>query len=554
MYKSVTFEALTIDLSCVQSEYYDILNSPSRPGQWVTSFTFQSFRAEENYTANITETRLYHLMMFTPHVKVVQFDLIEYVTAEDWDYFYKVLKTANVWKLRCLPDDWNLYGVNSQADLKTVYSTYIKCTQHLKHSLRSVRLIKQPIPTNIGPSFIHELVTLTSLHITEGYLKTMSDLDILLQYTPQLEELSVDFTNTRFNTDQKDDKTILNGVYPSIRILTFHDYVFQTDNQVCVFNNNFTGLRRLHITCFQNKLSLNPEITDNFFMVLASLSSYHIHFSGNTIDISDFIIKNCRQKLHVSVNNNNYVDEDAITISKTQRVSRTMINYKFHHDYSNARHILSNLGPNVQQFELGNSGEEVTQEILGTVFSSHQKNIHALVFQRLKFKKFDRTDSLYTSCIQSITFNNCQIYGQFLEMLSAQFTKLSKVRFKGYRLIKRPKYFWADINMPSTDFHTLCISYAFPPYVYLETMGKFAWYNGDYVVPKTLCASSLVSITYAKKGTTKYYYTRNKAKQVLVETAEPQFYLLLEKNPDVVFIKITVKSIRRLLIKPAVAH
>ncbi|KAI7895555.1 uncharacterized protein EV154DRAFT_495298, partial [Mucor mucedo] len=494
---------------------------------------------------DVTQSNLYRLMMYTPHVEEVKFNYIEDVKEKDWAYFYKVLKTADVWKLRYLQNDWDSCRVDSQIDLPVVYSIYLKCAQHLKSSLASMRLIEKYMPTNIGVSFLHELVALSSLHINRGFLKNVNDLDIILQYTPQLEELNVDFSITRFNYDHPSDRPILNEVYPNMKILTFHDYVFQTDNQVCIFHNNFTGLRKLQITCAQNELSLKPETTENFFIMLASLSAYHIRFKENAIDMSDFINENCRQDMHAFVHGKSGVDRDAIIISKTERIPEAMVKY----DYSTARHILSRLGPHVQQIQLVFLESGYTKHLLERLFSTQYITINALVCQGLDLYWLTEADLLYTSYIQSLTFHDCKFSEESLQVLSAGFTQLDTVHFKSCRF----GYSWINITMPSTDIHTLCISYNLPFCVtFVNNLNELRWrslYNDMMENPHTF---PLVSIKLTDEGITRYYYTRGEDKPVAVETSETQFQLLAKMVPRKDFFKIinvSVRSIQKLSLK-----
>ncbi|KAI7895570.1 uncharacterized protein EV154DRAFT_495342 [Mucor mucedo] len=545
MHLSVVFKAPSISLGCKRSKYNSIMNSPFFPGQWTTSVNLSSFEAETEHNNDVTQSNLYRFMMYTPNVEEVKFDFIEKIKEKDWAYFYKVLKTANVWKLHRLQDDWDLFNVNKRIDVTAVYSIYLKCAQHLKRSLVSTRLIEKYMPTNFGVSFLHELVALSSLHITRGFLKNVNDLDIILQYSPQLEELNVDFSNTRFDSDHPSDRPILNEVYPNMKVLTFHDYVFQTDNQVCIFHNNFTGLRKLQITCAQNKLNLKPETTEDFFIMLASLSTYHIRFNKYAIVISDFINENCRQDMHAFVHDKSGEDRNAIIISKTERIPEAMVKY----DYSTAIHILSRLGPHVQKIQLVCLENGYTEHLLERLFSTQCITINAIVCQGLDLHRLTEADLLYTSYIQSLTFYDCEFSEKFLKVLSAGFTQLDTVHFKSCYF----KYSWINVTMPSTDIHTLCISYNLPFCVtFVDNLNELRWRNLNNGMMENPHTFPLVSITLTDEGITRYYYTRGEDKPVAVETSETQFQLLAEMVPEKDFFKIiniSVRSIQKLSLK-----
>ncbi|KAI7895571.1 uncharacterized protein EV154DRAFT_495344 [Mucor mucedo] len=287
--------------------------------------------------------------------------------------------------------------------------------------------------------------------------------------------------------------------------------------------------------------------------MLASLLNFHIRFSGNAIDISDFINESCRQEIHAFVHGKSYVNEDTITICKTKLILKTMVKYEFHPDYSTARHILSRLGPYVQQFELVYLEKEIIQDILEALFSTQHRNINALVFHGLKFKKFTKANLFYTSYIPSITFHDCKFSRQSLQVLSTRFTKLDTVHFKGCRFDKYFDYPWVNIIMPLTDIHTLCISYHVPfSATARENMNELRWHNDGYEMIENPRTFPLVSITLTEEGITRYYYTRDEENPVVVETSETQFHLLAKMVPTRAFfkvIKISVKSIQILSLK-----
>ncbi|KAI7895523.1 uncharacterized protein EV154DRAFT_495174 [Mucor mucedo] len=528
MFLSITFTAPFIRLSCDRSKYHDIVNSPFRPGQWTTSITFRFFKAERD---TITQGKLYRLMKCTPHVEQINFNQIEIVDEQDWNYFYEVLKLAGVWKLRCLPDDWKLESVDNRVDMKSVYSAYLKCAQHLRDSLGSLRLIKEMMPTNTDLSFVNGFTALT----------------------PHLEELEVDFKDTSFDSDDY-KKTILNVKYPSIKILTFHNFVFETDNQVSMIYTHFTGLKKLSLACSKNKLVLKPETSRAFFSMLSSLLNYNILFRRNTIDVAKFINEYCQQEMHATAYGS-YIYDDSILVSKTKSVPKTMIKYKFYTegntDHYAAKRILSDLGPSIQQVELLDLEDETIQEYLKALFSIQHKTLHSIVFNALTFETLVLTGGLYyTSYLQCIMFDKCTFSKQALQALSGVFTNIDSIHFKGCHFDESFDRSWVNIIMPKTEIHNLCISYNVPFSASYNDENETLYDDEEKIEHPRIFP--LVSITLTGEGVTRYYYTRDENVPVVIQTTELQFYLLADEHRYLPFIRVVnvqVKSIGELSLK-----
>ncbi|KAI7895556.1 uncharacterized protein EV154DRAFT_477354 [Mucor mucedo] len=540
IYLSLVYTAPVIDLDSEPSEFYGITDSPFRPGQYTTSITFRSFSPEPE----CTQSRLYRLMMHTPHVKEVKFHKIKNVKAQGWEYFYTVLKTANAWKLHCLPDDWKLKAVNDKADRTLIYSTYLECAQHLKHSINSLRLMKKMMPTNMDLSFLNVLTALRSLNITKGYLKSVYDLDLLLQHVPMLEELEVDFKKTSFISDHNNGGIILTREYPSIKTLNFRSFVFQTDQQACIFYANFTGLKKLYIAGVQNELTLKPETAKKFFTMLLSLLDYDFKLRGAFIDKFDFINANYLQETHASVYNHKK-KTDAVDIQKSKDFPDGMINYYFTDDRAVATHVLLRLGPYIQRIQFNNVDNKNIQHYLEVIFSNKHKNLHTIVFNSLAFLQLSKANFFFTSGIQTILFDNCKLSEYALKELSLHFTNLKVVNFKDSASDESFDNRRINIILPNTDIQQLSVTCSNPLLNLIYTIYPGSW------DPRML---PFVSVTLTDEGVTRYYYTRDERVPEIVETTKKHFKLVekgtLEGYVDLTTIVIIhVKSIRELTLK-----
>ncbi|KAG2209480.1 hypothetical protein INT47_008323 [Mucor saturninus] len=532
MYLPLAYISPVIHLNAKRSKFYGIVYSPFSPGQLTTSITFRFFKEDKRYTKKVTRGKLYRLMMCTPHVEEVKFSVIENVKKKSWDYFYKVLKAANTWKLRHLPDDWELEYLDDKADMALIYSTYLECAQHLRHSLNSLRLMKEMMSTNMDLSFLNVLTALRSLDITKGFLKSVYDLDLLLQHVPQLEELEVDFVDTSFISDHDNGGIILAREYPNIKTLNFHSFVLQTDQQACIFYTNFTGLQTLHIEGIQNELTLKPETAKKFFKMLSSLLNYNFGLRGNFIGKSDFISKNCLQVNHVLLSGRRLdYDESPVCVKKSKLFPDGTMQHIFPNDCVHTRRITYVLGLNIEQPELAQIKDSCIQDFLKALFNHQHRNLRSIVFDELRIMSPIKTDLVFTSYIQSISFNKCRFSKSNLQVLLACFTNLGNIHFSDCALDGYNHHYRVDIIIPKTDVHQLCISNSFTTF------------------PK----STLISLTLADEGAKKYYYIEDEGILVAVETTEQQFLLFTEEalyNPDFTkIINIHVKSIRKLVLK-----
>ncbi|KAI7895558.1 uncharacterized protein EV154DRAFT_573355 [Mucor mucedo] len=553
LYLSLAYTAPVIDLNSCPSKFNGFFNSPFNPGQYTTSITLQHFGGDTEYYADITESKLYRLMMQTPHVKEVEFDQIKRFDTRYWDYFYKALKAANTWKLHKLPNNWYLSHIYKQAIL--VHATYWKCVKHLKHSISSVRLIKTKKPKMMNFRFLNQFTALRSLNITKGLLKRVYDLDILLQQVSQLEEIEVDFSDTSFVPDfSRNGGMILGGEYPNIKTIIFHSFVFQTDHQACIFYTNFTGLQKLHITGIQNELILRPETEMKFFTMLSSLLDYNFGLRGSFIGKSDFVSRNCMQVNHALLSGRRRGDNPIpICVEKSILFPDGAIRHTIWNDHIAARRILLGLGPNIQQLELSDIKDEHIQDSLEVLFSNQHKKLRYIVFQRLNFTMLTNANLVFTGCIDSVQFEVCTLSEQALQFLLACFTNLRKVHFKACVFSDSFKHTSICVTMPKTDIQQLCITYQRPPNNELGYRHKERWNRAKPRVP-----FPLVSITLINEGTTKYYHTKYEVVPVVMETTEKEFLQLRENAtrfvPCPYVIAIQAKSIRELTIMNHKTH
>ncbi|KAI7895538.1 uncharacterized protein EV154DRAFT_495194 [Mucor mucedo] len=555
IFLSATFTDPCVSLDGKCSTYDSIINSPFQPGQWAKAITFQRFKMEDD----LTQVKLYALMIHTPHVVHVAYSSDEPIYAQDWSYFYTVLRMANVWNLYRLPKEWYWTSRN----IHLIYPIYLKCAEHLKHSLTSLRLIKEVLPMNFDFSFFHRFTALTSLDIKKGILKNVYDLDTLLQHTPQLETLTVDFKGTCFVSDRQrngdDNGKLMSGVYHNIKTLIFTNFIFQKDNRVSMLYTNFTGLRNIHIQCAQSILALKkPETSKRFFKMLASLFWFKITFSGDTIDIvSDFINENCQHKMHASVFNTTSTSE-SITLSGVNIGIRQPIRI----DYSlyaihTIRHIFSNLGQNIQQLDFNLLKGQEAVLYMNTLFSNQHENLRSVTFYKFELTRSGIEDDTNTGYTQNITFEECKLSRQALRLFSPRFATLDTVNINGCNFEGSGDVPWLNITMPKTDIRKLCISSdpTFPCNLFDLNSSN----NDDdddklsnqHNIPSTF---PLISITLAEEGgdVTRYYYTRNEETPTVVETTRTQFFLLARDIPFKVLNKIVcvhVKSIRELSLK-----
>lgn len=543
LFLSVTFAAPVISLRFDCPKYNAIIKSPFYPGKWVTSITLRYLKC--------TYSRLYTLIMYTPHVEQVKFSCTEEFEEEVWLKLYRVLQVTNIWKLRRLPDNWNITSIDDQDSL-VAYQIYLKCAQCLTGSLSSIRLIKQSILDHSNISFLKEFTALESLKIDKGFFEKICHLDNLLKYTPQLEELEMDFTDTEFHPDTHNDRSILNGVYSNIKTLNLHNFAFQTDSQVAMFHTNFTGLRKLHMSCSQIRLNFKPKTTRNFFTMLASLQNYKIIFNRKLVDVSDFINKNFQQELHASVCSSSRYNE-SITIRKSGLVPTTMLKYKFYRDYS-AKRILSVLGSNIQQLEFLYYKKETDGLFLDTLLSNPQKNLRSIVFKKIKYHQYSKdyyNTTSFASYTQNITFNYCYLSESILYYLSCRFTTLDTMHINDCDFEGSGNVPWLNVAMPKTDIRNLCISYSLPFREFDEDLNQsLLW--GDDKPKENPSTFPLISITLVDQDVKRYFYTRNQEGQEVVETTKTQFYLLAQDIPFRVLNKIvciSVKSIQKLSLK-----
>ncbi|KAG2209476.1 hypothetical protein INT47_008319 [Mucor saturninus] len=413
---------------------------------------------------------------------------------------------------------------------------------------------------NFDFSFLHGFTALTSLDIKKGILKNVYDLDTLLQHTPQLETLKVDFTGTCFVSDRQhngdDNEKLMSGVYHNIRALIFTNFIFQKDNQVSMLYTNFTGLRMLHIKCAQSILALKkPETSKRFFKMLTSLSWFEITFSGDTIDVvSDFINENCQHKMRASVSCTTSVSE-SITLSKTFCYIRQPIKIDYYMGTIHTiRHILSNLGQNIQQLEFRWLRGQEAGLFMNALFSNQHKNLRSVTFNQFKLTRSGIEDDTNTGYTQNITFEECKLSRQALRLFSPRFVTLDTVNINGCKFEGSGDVPWLNITMPKTDIRKLCISSypTFPSILYLDSSDNDDdKLSNQHNIPSTF---PLISITLAEEGgdVTRYYYTRNEETPTVVETIRTQIFLLARDIPFKVRNKIIcvhVKSIRELSLK-----
>ncbi|KAG2209478.1 hypothetical protein INT47_008321 [Mucor saturninus] len=561
LFLSIAFASAIIRLDWDCSKFYNIVNSPFCPGQWTTSITFRSFKEEELSAADAIHDKLYRLMIHTPHVEQVKFILINLTNAQEWDYFYKVLKMADVWKLRRLPDDWKLESMrDNRMNMKLIYSTYLKCARHVKYSLDSIRLIQETMPTDIDLSFLNEFTVLSYLNIGKGILKNVYDMDTILQYTPQLRELEVDFATTSFRSDNYNNRPILNGVYPSIHTLNFHHFVFETNNQIGMFHTSFKGLESLKIGCVNHRpritLALDTDTVRNFFTMLTSLVDYNIRFHENDVSMSDFLSRNCQQEMHARIFSSHQYSE-SIAFGKTRLIANPLINFNFgadqftDNDYSVENRILSNFSQNIKQLEFYHWETEKIRVYLTAVFSTRNEGLCSIVFKEVIFDNIFTADTTYTSNIKNMTFDMCEISKQSLYSLSSRFTTLDSISFKDCHFDGSFVNPWLYLTMPKTKVHRLCISYnvKFNTTYYGTADPRFLDKDKLKTKPHSF---PLVSLTLTGQNVKRYYYTRNDTIPVIVETSKTRFDLLTKTVQYGLFTKIIcvkVKSIRELSLK-----
>lgn len=550
MYLSITFTAPSIRLTCSRSKYYDIIMSPFRPGQWTTSINFKFFKADTSNNTDITQDKLYRLMKHTPHVQEVTFHDIDIVDEKDWTYFCKVLKEADTWKLRYLPDNWRVGHVDTRININLVYLTYLRCARYVRSSLESLQVVAVMIPT---PNFsrLNGFTALTFIHLDKGVLKNANDLDSVLQYTPSLEEMDADFEKT----DLEDlDRKPLSGVYPNVKILTFRNFEPQTNNQLSMFTNTFTGLRRLYIIGDSNRplatSTLDPETAQVFFRRLESLLDYRIKFIGDVNSIARFLTENCPQGVNVCITSNidvlcsQVIYDESVVIKKTNLVSEMAIQYQLYNkedtDSLVGSRLLSKLGPNVHQLEFFRLRRIITKVYLNVLFNKEHKKLTALIFTKLDFDKHAVPQAaIYTGHIRSLKFDRCRVSRNGLQLLSSFFTQLNLLHFKSCSFDGTYGISYTNVSMPETSIHTISISYD---------------KDDDIAAPNSRDAHTfpLVSITLAEKGETRYYYTRDEGVPIAVETTKTQFDLLREDVPYAAYssvVTICVRSIKVLSLR-----
>ncbi|KAI7895568.1 uncharacterized protein EV154DRAFT_8470 [Mucor mucedo] len=539
IYLSLVYTAPIIDLDSKPSKFYGITDSPFRPGKYITSITFRSLKAEAGYTTDITQSKLYRLMMHTPYVKEVKFSTINDVKAQGWEYFYNVLKMANTWKLRCLPDDWDSYYLGETL----CYSIYLKCAQHLKNSVSSLYLIGTKMPTKMLPSYLNMFTALRSLEITGCLLKNVYDLDMLLQLVPLLEELTVSFEETSFSSDHDNGGIILTREYPSIKTLDFRSFVFQTDQQACIFYTNFTGLQNLSIGGIQNELTIKPETAKKFFTMLLRLSDYYFVLRGTFMGKFDFINDNSPQETHASIHNHGHMT-DAVGIQKSKDFPDGVINYDFTEDRAVATHFLLRLGPDIQRIRFERVEDENIQYYLEVIFSYQHKNLHTIVFNKLTFRYLTQDNFVFTSGIQTILFHYCRFSIYAMKVLSLHFTNLKVVSFKGTDSDETFDHSWNNIILPNTDIQQLSVSCGVSIHDMIYNIYPERW--DPRILP-------LISITLTDEGVTRYYYTRDEGIPEIVETTGTHFELVakatLRFDAYAKIVNIHVKSIRKLTLE-----
>ncbi|KAI7895557.1 uncharacterized protein EV154DRAFT_495299 [Mucor mucedo] len=278
--------------------------------------------------------------------------------------------------------------------------------------------------------------------------------------------------------------------------------------------------------------------------MLSSLLDYDFYIHGTFIGKFDFINANCLQETHVCIQNYENMT-DAVRVKKSKDFPDGMIDYYFSDNRDVAMRTLLDLGPNIQQIQLIDVATIYIEYYLDIILSNQHKDLHSIVFHSHITQPFVRTDYVFKSSIQNISFRHRRLSNNALRDLSALFTNLKVVHFKACQFDQSSNDNTINIIMPDTAIDQLWVSCGVIFHKLFQDEYPKRW-DPDML--------PLVSITLTEEGVKRFYYTiLDKGIPVVLETTRTHFHLLAKATPNykamTKIIKVYVKSVRELSLK-----
>ncbi|KAI9266177.1 hypothetical protein EDC94DRAFT_603038 [Helicostylum pulchrum] len=285
-----------------------ILYSPFDIGKYAKCVHLSNIQKPRNLNdINLSNDLLGMIMKRTLHVQeVCLFQTNKDLIHQDWLYFSVVLTNSNCWKLQFLPS----LGENN------IFSAayYYTCAYHSRNTLKDLELsfgmiVRKDFNT------LTDFTALETLEVHKNLIDGFNDLQLLLQFTPNIQELTVRFSTLR-------SYQAINGqceTHSSIKKLCLYNFTPQNNYELLTLVKKFPVLENLCIFGESDKAWLgkidNPLTIDKFFSSINSIHKYEIMMSGDT-QILEFSrpwlesIKSSKQDVHLLYSYNEQTNQN----------------------------------------------------------------------------------------------------------------------------------------------------------------------------------------------------------------------------------------------------
>lgn len=547
-YLSQKYNTICIDLDVTNKKVNKILSSSFDPGKWVKCIRFNRFESPKNVDQlDMGNDTLIRLMKQTPNVDKIRFLCLQDLNITAWTYLYVALSKTNIWKLQILPE---------KEAYKLAYSPfYYLCAYCMRCTLKKLYLSYGMIGA-LDFEHLKGFKVLEDLYVSANVLYNFDDLHSLLQYVPNLKEVTVNFSDKSINlspnqsSEQKD-----HIIYSNIKKLTLYNYTPLQNEQLLVFTEQFTKLDELCITG-KNVIEwpgnkVDPSVTDIFLNGISSISEYRITVPGGAqgaFFIGKWLklMEESNQKIQLSIvyvtDNVNIVTIGRRNVSVAAKpsqydsISTLYLQYQmaYNSSYSSERiSAVTNTIDKALQVEI--DGDPKPASLLRAIVEKNQPNLKKLILKNSTFTLYTSSTNTTTVSqhIKSIIFCDCCINYNTITLFLDKFDTLDYVSFDGCFSGEFPNSDWSNqwISMPHVTVGTLNLS---------NIREMFGWQKNYLQIPNIVIIR--VNINYTRDKC--YALIENNIIEITLNLFK--VYRRRFKREEMIVVKICVNSIKEL--------
>ncbi|KAI9267546.1 hypothetical protein EDC94DRAFT_582263 [Helicostylum pulchrum] len=187
-----------------------------------------------------------------------------------------IILNTNCWKLRFLPS----LGENDMVSV----SFYYICTYYSRSTLKKLE-VSFGMLSSQDISNLKEFTALKTLEIHKNLISGLNELESLIQFTPNIQELTVRFVTNRVCQTLN----VQHAKYSSIKKLCLYNFTPQNNDELLTLVTEFSSVQNLYIFSERDKIWLdnidNPLTIDKFFCGINSIAKYEIMMPGDTQEI-----------------------------------------------------------------------------------------------------------------------------------------------------------------------------------------------------------------------------------------------------------------------------